>query len=335
MLKEFLAAQQPVVYRALKTAAEENRISGAYLFTGPAGTPKHEAAVLLAETIFCASEGLACEECNTCRRVREGIYADLRWADGAKTPISKETVDAIQADFSRTAMEEGTGQKVYVLENAESMSVSAQNSILKFLEEPADGVTAILTADNIHRLLPTIISRCTLLPFLPVSREYMAEKAEEAGAAEEDIYFLSHLCSDAESMKELYEGDMYGNALSMLKQYLNLEGLRRSELLVDFEYSWRSRAASKDTAKKENLRLLAAFLDLLSLYAHDVITHGTEGPAWYTQAVRDAKGSTADYAQWIIIAGEQKDRVNRFNDLNLVLARTFYRLEEYNREHRL
>ena len=49
MLKELLAEEQPVVYRALKTAAEENRISSAYLFTGPAGTPKHEAAVLLAE----------------------------------------------------------------------------------------------------------------------------------------------------------------------------------------------------------------------------------------------------------------------------------------------
>ena len=335
MLKELLEEQQPIVYRALKTAAEENRIAGAYLFTGPAGTLKHEAALLLAQTLFCGENRLACETCNTCRRVREGLYADLRWIEGEKTPISKEIVDSIQADFAKTAVEEGSGRKVCVLENAETMSLSAQNSILKFLEEPSEGVTAILTTDNIHRLLPTIISRCILIPFLPLSSEYAMQKAQEAGIAEEDARFLSKLCKDPRSIQELYESGIYRNAVGMLKEYLNLDGMRRSELLVDFEYSWRNRSASREAARKDNLALVGAFLDLLSLFAHDVILQDPEGPDWYCEEVTARKGQGADYAGWIIIAGEQRDKVSRFLDLNLVLAQTFFRLEEYNREHRL
>ncbi len=335
MLKELLAEEQPVVYRALKTAAEENRISSAYLFTGPAGTPKHEAAVLLAETIFCSEHGLACESCETCRRVREGLYADFRWIDGSAGSISKETVDALQADFAKTAIEEGSGQKVYVLENAENMSISAQNSILKFLEEPSEGVTAILTTDNIHRLLPTIISRCTMIPFVPLSAEERMKKAADEGIDEDDAYFLSQLGRNAEEMKTLCESDMYRNALEMLKQYLNLSGMRRNELAVDFEFSWKSRLSSRDAAKKENMFLIGAFLDLLSLYAHDVILHHEAGPAWYRDAVMNAQGKAEDYAGWIMIAKEQRDRVNKYNDLNLVLAQTIYRLEEYNRDHRI
>ena len=168
MLKDLLKKQQPVVYQALENACRNNRISNAYLFSGPYGTIKHEAAILLAESIFCEKkEGLACEECNTCRRVREGTYGDLIILDGSKKPVSKDDVDSIQERFSRTALENSEGRRVYIIENAETASASAQNSMLKFLEEPGRGVTAILTTDNAARLLPTIISRCTILPFVP------------------------------------------------------------------------------------------------------------------------------------------------------------------------
>ena len=94
MLKELLKKQQPVVYEALKNAVQEDRISNAYLFTGPYGTIKNEAALLLAESIFCEKQdGLACEECNTCRRIREGLYGDLIVLHGAEKAISKEDVE--------------------------------------------------------------------------------------------------------------------------------------------------------------------------------------------------------------------------------------------------
>ena len=138
MRKDELQQQQPLFYHALENACMNHRVANAYLLSGPHGTLKHEAALLFAKSIFCKRhQGVACEECNTCRRVDEGLYADMVLLDGSKSAISKDDVDAIQENFSKTALEDGDGSRVYILENVENASISAQNSMLKFLEEPA------------------------------------------------------------------------------------------------------------------------------------------------------------------------------------------------------
>ncbi len=331
MLKDLLKEQQPVVYRALKNACQNDRVSNAYLFAGPEGTPKHEAAILLAESIFCREgDGLACEECNTCRRIREGVYGDLVILDGSEKPVSKDDVDAIQEKFSRTALENTDGKRVYIIEHAETASISAQNSMLKFLEEPGSGVTAILTAENSGRLLPTILSRCTVIPFVPMAPEFYYEKAVEAGIPEDDAYLISHIVRSPDAILSFYESDELKNALSMFKEYLNIGGLKREELLIDYEISYRSRESDSAKAKKSNIAVQQAFFGLLAQYARDVLSSGRQGPAWYTASLAKEQLPIDYYAKLLVIASEQKDRVNRFNDLNLVLAQAFFRLEELN-----
>ena len=335
MLKDLLEKQQPVVYRALQNALQNDSLSNAYLFTGPYGTIKHEAAILLAESIFCEKqEGFACEACNTCRRVREGLYGDLVVLDGSKKAVSKADVDSIQEKFSRTALENPDGKRVYIIENAETASIAAQNSMLKFLEEPGRGVTAILTTDNMSRLLPTIISRCTILPFVPQSSEAYEELAMEAGIPEDDAYLVSRVVRKADDIVPFYEGEEYKRAVGMLKQYLNLEGMPRDELLVDYDISWKI-GGEKEKAKKANIDLLNAFFDLMLTYCRDIIAHTGKGPMWYREAVKNTKMSEHDSAKLIMIVSEQKDKVNRFNDMNLLMAQTFLRLEDFNNERKL
>jgi DNA polymerase-3 subunit delta' len=335
MLKDLLKQQQPIVYQALNNACLADRVSSAYLFTGPFGTPKYEAAILLAESIFCEKQdGLACEECNTCRRVREGSYADLIILDGQKKAVSKEDVDALQERFSKTALEKN-GQRVYIIRNCENASISAQNSMLKFLEEPGAGVTAILTTDNVNKILPTILSRCTVLPFLPLSEKDYIDAAVKADIPAEDARFLSHIARDTESIRSLYEGEEYANAMNMFRQYLNLDGMSRRDLLVDYEISWKSHASDREKAKKSDLVLLGAFFDLLNMYFHDVLMHDGSGPAWYHDVIVNAPGKPEDYANLIRIITEERDKVNRFNDLNLLMDQAYYRLEVYNHDHRL
>ena len=333
MLKDQLKRQQPVVYRALENACKRDGVSNAYLFRGPYGTMKNEAALLLAQSIFCTEgDGLACEECNTCRRVREGLYTDLIVLDGAKKPISKEMVDEIQETFSKTSLEGKEGKRVYIIQNCETASISAQNSMLKFLEEPGKGVTAILTTDNVNRLLPTIISRCTVLPFLPMSAQGYYEAAVDAGIPREDAYLISHIVRDPKEIRPFYDSELYEKAVMMLKQFLGIDPFLFSEFLVDWETQWRSPSSDREKAKADNLVLAAAFFDLVHLYGCDVIRHDAEGPAWYDDAVFHAKGTIEQYGKLIVIADEQKDRVNRFNDLNLVMAQAFSRLEEFKHE---
>ncbi len=327
MLKELIAETQPVVYHALENAIHDRRLSHAYLFTGPAGTPKKEAALLLAASIFCEKQdGFACEKCNTCRRVLENSYLDFVLLDGSQKSISKEDVDAVQAKFSATASEIN-GNKVYVILNAENASIPAMNSMLKFLEEPAAGVTAILTTDNTNRILSTIISRCTMMPFVPMKTSWFHERALEAGIPEQDAWFLSHIVKRHDALEETYKGNAYKKALQMFRQFLGLEG-KRKELLVDYDISFRSDLKDKTKAKKENIEILTIFFSLLSLYAHDVIMD-TKGDSWYFQAVANAKGEQDDYGKLIRIVTEEKDRCNKYNDLNLLMDQAFLRLEEW------
>lgn len=341
MNKEELKEQQPVVYQALNRACREHRISSAYLFSGPYGTPKYETAVLLAQSIFCEKQdGLACGTCNTCRRVAEGKYTDLIVLDGrGEKGISKEMVDALQERFSKTALEEN-GQRVYIIRNAENATASAQNSMLKFLEEPGRGITAILTTDNVNAILPTIISRCTVIPFLPVDPSVYYRQAMDKGFKEDQAYFVSHIVKEKEDLDAFWDEEagrpsaLYEKAAGMLEQYLN-HNMKRDEISVDFERSWTSQDKDASKARKENLVVFRAFFDLLMMYGRDVIRHDAKGPSWYHEAVMKAPGKPEDYAGIIRIASEEKDLCNKFNDLNLVMYQTFFRLEEYNDEHSL
>ena len=111
---------------------------------------------------------------------------DLIVLDGRESTISKDMVDSLQERFTKTAVEKN-GQRVYIIRNCENATAAAQNSMLKFLEEPGAGITAILITDNINRLLPTILSRCTQLPFVPMGEEWLVRCAQDAGFEEKEV----------------------------------------------------------------------------------------------------------------------------------------------------
>lgn len=330
MIKELLKEEQPIVFHALDSACKEDRISSAYLFSGPYGTPKYEAAILLAQSILCEKgNGLACETCNTCRRVKEGTYTDMIVLDGSQETISKTMIDELQEKFSKTALEEN-GQKVYIIRNAENATVAAQNSMLKFLEEPGSGITAILTTDNMNKMLPTIISRCTQLPFLPSTPDVYYKNVLSCGVKEEDAYFMSHIVKDLKDLPTMYNAKeehpttVFEHAISMLKQFLNVDGLREEEFSVDWEVNWSSKAKDAASAKKENLLLLNAFFELVMLYCRDAIEEKKVGVKWYQEALEKSDKNTC--ILYLGIALQGKDACNKYNDLNLVFYQFLYRV---------
>ena len=135
MFKERLCKQQPIAYQTLENALCQDRLAHAYMFNGPSGTGKKEAAYLLAQSILCDAEGFACESCAICQRVLHDEYSDMIYLDGSTKAIKKEDIMKLQSAFSKTGLE-GKGKKIYILDHAENATVDALNSLLKFLEEP-------------------------------------------------------------------------------------------------------------------------------------------------------------------------------------------------------
>ena len=157
----------------------------AYLFAGPAHIGKGTLALRLAQALIC-ERGAAdpCLTCRACRRVANGNHPDVRTvslatqADAKKAdePKSRELgIDAVRAwqrDIDLRPFE--ASRRVFILEDAETLTDQAANAMLKTLEEPPPHAVLILVAHVAGDLLPTIVSRCRVLRLRPVDRQTIA-----------------------------------------------------------------------------------------------------------------------------------------------------------------
>ncbi len=157
---------QPRVRDFLATALAEDRLSHAYLFVGPPGSGKHEAAEALAKCVVCPNGGDS--TCDECRRVAHRTHPDVRWlAPGSATGYLVSQVRELIEDAGLAPIR--SQAKVYVLERAELLRGSAANALLKTLEEPPANTMFILCGCVVDAMLPTIVSRCQQVPFRAAS----------------------------------------------------------------------------------------------------------------------------------------------------------------------
>ncbi len=155
-------ADQPRVRDFLATALAEGRLSHAYLFLGPPGSGKHEAAEALAKCVVCPSGGDA--TCDECRRVAHRTHPDVHWlAPGSATGYLVSQVRELIEDAGLAPIRAAT--KLYVLERAELLRGGAANALLKTLEEPPAHTMFVLCGRVADAMLPTIVSRCQQVPF--------------------------------------------------------------------------------------------------------------------------------------------------------------------------
>ena len=161
--------------RALKTQLsqqEEGRgLSHAYILSGPAGSGKHTLARLLCGAMLCTApaQRRPCGHCGPCKKVFAGIHPDVAVIAGPAEgkPITVDQVRQLRAD-AYIRPNEGE-RKVYLLEGADRMNASAQNAMLKLLEEGPSYAAFLLLAENGGGVLQTVRSRCEELALAPVS----------------------------------------------------------------------------------------------------------------------------------------------------------------------
>jgi DNA polymerase-3 subunit delta' len=157
---------------AFARAVGRGRLAHAYLFTGPTGIGKRLFAVELAKTLLCeslpAERFEACDRCASCNLVDAGTHPDLfaisRPEDKQDLPI--EVVRRLCDDLS---MKPARGKrKVAIVDDADDLNDQSANCFLKTLEEPPPGSLLILVGTSPDRQLPTIRSRCQVIPFAPL-----------------------------------------------------------------------------------------------------------------------------------------------------------------------
>ncbi len=198
---------QAHIIARLQPALERGRESHAYLLTGPPRVGKLTLAREVAQAVNCLQgPGVPCGRCGQCRRIADGLHADVRVVDVefSRKVEGRETVNAITINAIRELERavnlnpfEGS-RIVIIIDGAGRMSPEAANALLKTLEEPPPDVLFLLLAEDEDVLLSTIRSRCQTLPLLPLSRpdmlDYLTQQGGMSEAEADTLYRLSRGC---------------------------------------------------------------------------------------------------------------------------------------------
>lgn len=180
---------QSSAVRTLTNAIENNRLSHAYLFTGPRGTGKTSSARILAKSLNCEKGPTAnpCQVCTQCLEIKEGVSPAVFELDAA----SNNSVDDARTLIERAPLVAVGGRfKLYIIDECHMLTKEAFNALLKTLEEPPSNVVFVLATTEEHKVPQTIVSRCQKLMFRLVNQTelsaYLRQIAEKEGISIDD-----------------------------------------------------------------------------------------------------------------------------------------------------
>lgn len=214
----------------LQGALSSGKISHAYIINGEKSSGKEFIAKVFAMALQCEkNKDNPCQECHSCKQALSLNQPDI-------IRVTHEKPNTISVDDIRTQINNDVAikpysspYKVYIMNEAEKMTIQAQNAILKTLEEPPEYAVILLLTSNVNSLLPTILSRCVVLNMKPVSddliRKYLMEEMQIPDyKAEVCVAFARGNVGKAKSLASSEDFENVKNeALSLLKYIQDME----------------------------------------------------------------------------------------------------------------
>lgn len=214
---------QNVIFSMLKKSHALNRLSHAYLFYGEEGVGKKEMAYALASILYCPNGG--CLECEVCQSIFNNNHMNVEYigVEEAKTMISKEQITSLQDEFAKTSLLDGT--RIYIIDGIDTASSAAQNSLLKFIEDPINSTPTIgiFLAKEISNIVPTIISRCSLEHFKALPIEKRIEILVEMQVDELDSALACSLTNNIDEAYEMINSDSFIKTRELFLKFIELK----------------------------------------------------------------------------------------------------------------
>ncbi len=246
-----------------------NKISHAYIFEGEKGSGKKMLANAFSKILQCRGEGTKpCGKCSSCLQVDHHNHPDVIWVTHEKANVI--SVGEIRTQVINTVdIQPYKGPyKIYIIDEAEKMNPSAQNAILKTIEEPADYAVIFLLTANRGAFLPTVLSRCISLTVKPVPvsliRRHLTDRLGiDPGMAEFYAGFSMGNVGKAMAIAGSVEfNEMREHALELVRHFHEME---------DYELDGR---AKECRVYKDRIR---EYLDIIRMWFRDILIWKTTG----------------------------------------------------------
>lgn len=262
MKSDTLFKYQEEAMTLLVKAYKKQKLAHAYIFDGENGTGINDAAIYMAKQLICKSNDAPCMQCNDCKQIDARTHLNYIYIEPDNDVIKKEQIEKLIHDFSMTSLDNSA--QVYVIQSADKMNTSAANALLKFLEEPIMNRYAFLTTSNHNRMLDTIVSRCQMIHFKPIPKEYLVDQLKAIGVENDIAYVLSHLTTEKEeAMKYIEEGKIL-NYLTVAKKIIDKD-IKNKDPYIEY---YRNRQMFIEEKDKTYHRF---FLDVLVLIYQELL----------------------------------------------------------------
>ncbi len=247
--------------RHLHMAVKNQKTSHAYLFVGGAGAGKRMIANTFAKYLLCsAKQEEPCDTCESCRVFDSGNHPDVIYVTSQKKTLG---VDEIRGQILETVdiKPYHYDKKIYIIHQAHTMTVQAQNALLKTLEEPPAYAVFLLLAENTEAFLPTVLSRTVTLKINPLSEDEIRRYLIQNGlvSEEEGAFFAAYGQGRIGHALELIHDEAFRQMREdILAKMSQLPSMRLSEVLL-LAKEW------------EIFKNDSRFLDIISLWYRDLL----------------------------------------------------------------
>lgn len=253
---------QPQIIQRFGQVIDHGELAHAYLLVGPSGAGKKTIAQWVALRLFCqhVTDGQPDGTCPECQRIISGNHPDVVVAKADGRQIKVDTIRHIKTELATSGME--GSQKFFVIEDAEKMTTSAANSLLKFIEEPGNGIYIFLLTTNKSAILPTVRSRTQVVDLQPLSTKMLKAMLGEA-VPEKLQSVVVGLTDSAKKAEQLCQDDWLANSVAAVSQWYRHLARHDPQAIVDVQTQLMPMAKSRQDQQ--------VILDLFALIWRDTL----------------------------------------------------------------